>query len=221
MVLIFTFLSCLSLRSIFKYRIARQKIRQQRELAPPAGTPPGIKKDDLTHPTPTLSLRHYYCRRRDLAPLEDSGASQCPVSPFFVSIELHLRLFRAIPSNAKAVCASSFRSECAGGAKSAPSPPPPPPSSSSWLAPNPSKRWGELFFLLYTPFWLTISLGIVVPYKLYEVRLDSSRPSLDFFFFYLFSCPNPVFDCILLLWVLVEKGGLGLLEWSGLFGSWS
>ncbi|XP_062115990.1 cycloeucalenol cycloisomerase [Humulus lupulus] len=42
------------------------------------------------------------------------------------------------------------------------------PSPSLWLAPNPSKRWGELFFLLYTPFWLTLCLGIVVPYKLYE-----------------------------------------------------
>lgn len=39
---------------------------------------------------------------------------------------------------------------------------------SLWLAPNPSKRWGELFFLFYTPFWLTLCLGIVVPYKLYE-----------------------------------------------------
>ncbi|XP_059657384.1 cycloeucalenol cycloisomerase-like isoform X2 [Cornus florida] len=41
-------------------------------------------------------------------------------------------------------------------------------SSSLWFAPNPSKRWGELFFLIYTPFWLTLCLGIVVPYKLYE-----------------------------------------------------
>ncbi|KAK3225111.1 hypothetical protein Dsin_004973 [Dipteronia sinensis] len=41
-------------------------------------------------------------------------------------------------------------------------------SSSLWLAPNPSKRWGELFFLGYTPFWLTLCLGIIVPYKLYE-----------------------------------------------------
>lgn len=40
--------------------------------------------------------------------------------------------------------------------------------SSLWLAPSPSKRWGEMFFLLYTPFWLTLCLGIVVPYKLYE-----------------------------------------------------
>ncbi|KAJ4766614.1 Cycloeucalenol cycloisomerase [Rhynchospora pubera] len=37
-----------------------------------------------------------------------------------------------------------------------------------WLASNPSKRWGEAFFLLYTPFWLTLCLGIVVPFKLYE-----------------------------------------------------
>ncbi|GMN56650.1 hypothetical protein TIFTF001_025760 [Ficus carica] len=42
------------------------------------------------------------------------------------------------------------------------------PLSSLWLAPNPSKRWGELFFLCYTPFWLTLCLGIIVPYKLYE-----------------------------------------------------
>ncbi|GAB2269702.1 Bifunctional protein GlmU [Dionaea muscipula] len=41
-------------------------------------------------------------------------------------------------------------------------------TTSPWLAQNPSKRWGELFFLLYTPFWLTLCLGIVVPFKLYE-----------------------------------------------------
>ncbi|KAJ3671490.1 hypothetical protein LUZ60_007569 [Juncus effusus] len=37
-----------------------------------------------------------------------------------------------------------------------------------WLAENPSKRWGEAFFLIYTPFFLTLCLGIVVPFKLYE-----------------------------------------------------
>lgn len=41
-------------------------------------------------------------------------------------------------------------------------------SSSLWLAMNGSKRWGEIFFLLYTPFWLTLCLGLVVPFKLYE-----------------------------------------------------
>ncbi|GER41100.1 cyclopropyl isomerase [Striga asiatica] len=41
-------------------------------------------------------------------------------------------------------------------------------SSNLWFAQDPSKRWGEIFFLLYTPFWLTLCLGIVVPWKLYE-----------------------------------------------------
>ncbi|OEL24931.1 Cycloeucalenol cycloisomerase, partial [Dichanthelium oligosanthes] len=39
---------------------------------------------------------------------------------------------------------------------------------SAWLAADGSKRWGEAFFLLYTPFWLTLCLGVVVPFKLYE-----------------------------------------------------
>uniref|UniRef100_A0A8R7Q1H0 Uncharacterized protein n=1 Tax=Triticum urartu TaxID=4572 RepID=A0A8R7Q1H0_TRIUA len=38
----------------------------------------------------------------------------------------------------------------------------------AWLAADGSKRWGEKFFLLYTPFWLTLCLGVVVPFKLYE-----------------------------------------------------
>ncbi|KAI3981699.1 hypothetical protein MKX01_020642 [Papaver californicum] len=41
-------------------------------------------------------------------------------------------------------------------------------SSSLWFSTNPSKRWGEMFFLFYTPFWLTLILGIVLPFKLYE-----------------------------------------------------
>ncbi|CAL4910497.1 unnamed protein product [Urochloa decumbens] len=40
---------------------------------------------------------------------------------------------------------------------------------SAWLAEDGSKRWGEAFFLLYTPFWLTLCLGIIVPFKLYEI----------------------------------------------------
>ncbi|CAN4104575.1 unnamed protein product [Withania somnifera] len=60
-------------------------------------------------------------------------------------------------------------------------------TTSLWLAQNPSKRWGELFFFLYTPFWLTLCLGVVVPYKLYEdfteweyllVGLVSALPAL-------------------------------------------
>ncbi|KAK2648244.1 hypothetical protein Ddye_015733 [Dipteronia dyeriana] len=56
---------------------------------------------------------------------------------------------------------NGFLSNCAGAGSDS-------SSSSLWLAPNPSKRWGELFFLGYTPFWLTLCLGIIVPYKLYE-----------------------------------------------------
>ncbi|ONK65970.1 uncharacterized protein A4U43_C06F2850 [Asparagus officinalis] len=41
-------------------------------------------------------------------------------------------------------------------------------SKNLWLAPNPSKRWGEIFFLMYTPLVFTLCLGIIVPYKLYE-----------------------------------------------------
>ncbi|CAL4895864.1 unnamed protein product [Urochloa decumbens] len=42
---------------------------------------------------------------------------------------------------------------------------------SAWLAADESKRWGEAFFLLYTPFWLTLCLGIIVPFKLYEANI--------------------------------------------------
>eukprot|EP00775_Hariotina_reticulata_P005208 gene5208-5446_t len=42
-------------------------------------------------------------------------------------------------------------------------------SSSLWLASNPSKRWAELFFLAYSPFWITWALCIFVPLQLYEL----------------------------------------------------
>lgn len=44
--------------------------------------------------------------------------------------------------------------------------------SSVWagfLAPNPAKRWTELFFLAYSPVWITWVLCILVPFRLYEV----------------------------------------------------
>lgn len=44
-------------------------------------------------------------------------------------------------------------------------------SNSKWLAQNPSKRWTEVFFLAYSPFWIVWALGILVPFKLYD-RLD-------------------------------------------------
>ena len=42
-------------------------------------------------------------------------------------------------------------------------------AESLWFATNPSKRWGEIFVLCYTPFWMILCLGIVVPFRLYEV----------------------------------------------------
>mmetsp|Transcript_6017 Transcript_6017/g.10866 ORF Transcript_6017/g.10866 Transcript_6017/m.10866 type:complete len:281 (-) Transcript_6017:216-1058(-) len=41
-------------------------------------------------------------------------------------------------------------------------------TESLWLAPTPSKRWCECFFLLYSPVWITWALGIVVPFGIYE-----------------------------------------------------
>jgi hypothetical protein len=43
-------------------------------------------------------------------------------------------------------------------------------AESLWLAPTPSKRWAELFFLCYSPVWIIWALGIIVPFQLYEVR---------------------------------------------------
>ena len=41
---------------------------------------------------------------------------------------------------------------------------------SLWFAADPSKRWAELFFLAYSPFWILWALCILVPFKLYDVR---------------------------------------------------
>jgi hypothetical protein len=38
-----------------------------------------------------------------------------------------------------------------------------------WLAANPSKRWAEVFFLAYSPFWIAWALCILVPFQLHEV----------------------------------------------------
>ena len=42
------------------------------------------------------------------------------------------------------------------------------PRLSPWLAPNPGKRWTELFFLAYSPTWIIWCLCILVPFKIYE-----------------------------------------------------
>lgn len=41
-------------------------------------------------------------------------------------------------------------------------------SKNQWLAENPAKRWTEIFFLLYSPVWITWCLCILVPFKLYD-----------------------------------------------------
>lgn len=42
-------------------------------------------------------------------------------------------------------------------------------SSSRWLAADPSKRWTEVFFLAYSPFWILWALCLLVPLQLFEV----------------------------------------------------
>jgi hypothetical protein len=46
-----------------------------------------------------------------------------------------------------------------------------PPERSLWLAANPSKRWAEVFYLAYSPFWIAWALCVLVPFQLYEVSL--------------------------------------------------
>ena len=50
-------------------------------------------------------------------------------------------------------------------------------TDSLWLAQNPSKRWMEVFYLAYSPFWILWALCILVPFQLYEVqRAAGPRP---------------------------------------------
>lgn len=37
-----------------------------------------------------------------------------------------------------------------------------------WLSKDPSKRWTEVFFLAYSPFWIIWALVILVPFQLFE-----------------------------------------------------
>lgn len=43
-----------------------------------------------------------------------------------------------------------------------------------WLPAAPGKRWTEVFFLAYSPFWIVWALGILVPFKIYEVRMSKN-----------------------------------------------
>jgi hypothetical protein len=51
--------------------------------------------------------------------------------------------------------------------------------ASLWLAANPSKRWAEVFFLAYSPFWILWALCILVPFQLYEVGNTDLTHSVD------------------------------------------
>lgn len=44
-------------------------------------------------------------------------------------------------------------------------------NSHLWLSRNAGKRWTEVFFLAYSPFWIAWALCILVPFQLYEVDL--------------------------------------------------
>ena len=54
-------------------------------------------------------------------------------------------------------------------------------SGSLWLAQDPSKRWAEVFFLVYSVFWILWALCILVPLELYEVNKARfcQRPQAD------------------------------------------
>ncbi len=44
-----------------------------------------------------------------------------------------------------------------------------------WSATSPGKRWTEVFFLLYSPFWIIWALCILVPFKLYDVNARAHK----------------------------------------------
>lgn len=45
----------------------------------------------------------------------------------------------------------------------------PKPALHLWLAEDAGKRWTEVFFLAYSPFWMLWALCILVPFRLYDV----------------------------------------------------
>ena len=47
-----------------------------------------------------------------------------------------------------------------------------------WSAVSPGKRWTEVFFLLYSPFWIIWALCILVPFKLYDVTSHPMMPHI-------------------------------------------
>lgn len=64
---------------------------------------------------------------------------------------------------------------CAAPPPAAPRAKPAAPPAGLWLAANPSKRWAEVFYLAYSPFWILWALCILVPFQLYEVGRGAGR----------------------------------------------
>lgn len=73
-----------------------------------------------------------------------------------------------------------------------------------------SKQWGNICFLVYTPFWLTLCRGTLFPDKLYKILLLSS----------LFSLPVCIHFFINLSQVLVFEMACSIYKISGVFRIW-
>lgn len=69
-------------------------------------------------------------------------------------------------------------------------------SKARWLAHSPAKRYTELLFLAYSPFWMVWALGVVVPFKLYEHAGKTGYMAIGL---------GASLPCIILPWLLDHK----------------
>jgi len=69
-------------------------------------------------------------------------------------------------------------------------------SASLWLSSNPSKRWTEVFFLVYSPFWILWALCVLVPLELYEYCGDWG---------YMLIGTSAALPCVILPWFFETK----------------
>jgi hypothetical protein len=92
------------------------------------------------------------------------GAAQCAIR---CGAPTHAA--RTTPAAHRRCPAAAPKTRAAAAAAAATSAPP----AGLWLAANPSKRWTEVFYLAYSPFWILWALCVLVPFQLYEVRTAS------------------------------------------------